>query len=75
MLREKYVRNIKGRSRNAEVDQSKTKVIDIVQRIKSLKWQWVAHKASGKTTGGRILIEWYLRSIKRPKKRSENRWN
>jgi hypothetical protein len=65
----------RDRKRNTWI-RNKTKVTDIIQRVKSLKWQWAGHIA--RRTDNRWTtrtIEWYPRGIKRPRKRPKDRWD
>ncbi|KAI5737947.1 hypothetical protein M8J77_001036 [Diaphorina citri] len=55
--------------------RSQTKVMDIVERIKRMKWKWAGHIA--RRTDERWttqILQWYPRNIKRPRKRPKIRW-
>ena len=56
--------------------RQKTKVSDIVERIKSLKWSWAGHVARRTDDRWtRKVLEWYPRGVKRPRKRPQDRWD
>jgi hypothetical protein len=54
----------RDRKRNTWV-RSMTKVTDIVERVKNLKWQWPGHIE---------ILEWYLRGCARKLGRPSGRW-
>lgn len=56
--------------------RQKTQVTDVIQRIRSLKWQWAGHIA--RRTDNRWTTKitmWYPRGIKRPRRRPNLRWD
>ena len=55
--------------------RNKTKVIDVIQRVKNAKWSWAGHIA--RRTDNRwtsLIMDWYPRDKKRPRRRPQNRW-
>ena len=56
--------------------RQKTQVIDIIHRIKSLKWQWAGHLARRTDNRWSTKITlWYPRGFKRPRGRPNLRWD
>ena len=56
--------------------RQKTKVIDVIQRVKLLKWQWAGHLA--RRTDNRWttrITQWYPRGITRPRRRPNLKWD
>ena len=66
--------SLKDRKRNEWI-RKMTKVTDVIERVKKLKWQWAGHIArreDGRWT--REILDWYPRGVKRPQKRPRGRW-
>ena len=64
----------RDRQRNKDV-RTRTKVSDIIIRVKKLKWNWAGHVArrqDGRWT--KEILNWYPRDQKRPKRRPNLRW-
>jgi len=64
----------RDKKKNTEL-RNRTKVLDIVARVKQLKWNWAGHIArvvDGRWT--KEVLNWYSRDQKRPKKRPNMRW-
>lgn len=68
--------NIKLKDRwNLTKIRKKTKVNDVIQKIKGLKWSWTGHIIrTNKDKLTRDVIEWYPRNGKRQQGRQIRRW-
>ena len=56
--------------------RSQTKVFDVIERIKHLKWQWAGHIARRQDNRWTTrVLDWYPRDTKRPRKRPQVRWS
>lgn len=55
--------------------QKQTKMVDVIERIKKLKWIWAEHVAGrNDDRWTKILAEWKPRDKRRPKRRPYQRW-
>ena len=58
-----------------EVIRNKTKVTDIVEKVRNLKWKWAGHVCRMPyDRWARILVEWVPRDGQRNKGRPRKRW-
>ena len=56
--------------------RNQTKVFDIIERIKQLKWKWAGHIARREDNRwSTITLQWYPRDVKRPRRRPQVRWD
>ncbi|XP_075990548.1 uncharacterized protein LOC142986144 [Anticarsia gemmatalis] len=53
----------------------KTKVIDITQKIRRLKWRWAGHLIRGHDKWSKKVTRWYPREGKRKRGRPQKRWD
>lgn len=66
--------SLRDRKRNEEI-RERTKVVDIIERIAELKWQWVGHVArQDQTKWSNRLTHWRPRETKRSTGRPQTRW-
>ena len=55
--------------------RNQTKAIDVIDRVKTLKWKWAGHVARRIDDSWiKKVLEWIPRSCRRPKKRPCCRW-
>ncbi|PZC83217.1 hypothetical protein B5X24_HaOG208308 [Helicoverpa armigera] len=59
--------------RNSDI-RKKTKIIDVVKRIRLLKWHWAGHVCRMSNRWTKRLTEWVPRDSKRRKGRPGKRW-
>ena len=70
-----HVRDIIERQEKIDLDQKKTKVKDIVQVVKQLKWRWAGHVARmNDNRWTKRLTDWHPYGEKRSRKRPDTRW-
>ncbi|XP_044767130.1 uncharacterized protein LOC123323016 [Coccinella septempunctata] len=66
--------SLRDRKRNEDIRQ-KTRVIDVIERIAELKWQWVGHVArKDRTHWTYRLVHWRPRRSRRSAGRPQKRW-
>lgn len=56
------------------VIRRKTKVFDITQKVRRLKWKWAGHTIRGKDKWCKTILEWYPREGHRKRGRPLKRW-
>ncbi|HEG7136645.1 TPA: hypothetical protein SFG11_002777, partial [Staphylococcus aureus] len=65
----------RDRKRNTWVRQ-RTGVMDIIAKIRSLKWMWAGHVARrNDNRWTSAVLNWTPRYVKRPRRRPKDRWN
>lgn len=73
---ERSMLNVKRSDRlKNSVIRKKTRTIDVVQKIKRLKWRWAGHTIRGHDKWSKKVTMWYPREGKRKRGRPQKRWD
>ena len=65
--------SLREKIRNEEI-RKRTGVMDVVERVLRLKWQWAGHIARDNIKWTKILLQWRPRQSKRSVGRPQARW-
>ncbi|CAG4987883.1 unnamed protein product [Colias eurytheme] len=73
---ERSMLNIKKSDRIKKiVIRNKTKITDVISKIKRLKWRWAGHLVRGHDKWSKRVTWWYPREGKRKRGRPQKRWD